>query len=543
MIIRTVDWRTVKEKTMNRNIHIDAHASGRPLYHFWKTCVSAGRANEGLRASWLEHLERTVKECGFKYIRFHGLFHDDMSVYRIINGKEVYNWQYVDDLFDRLLDVGIRPFVELSFFPIDMKKDAKTTFWWKANVTPPDSFDKWEELISRTLGHWLDRYGLDEVRNWYFEVWNEPNLHGFWDGTKSKYFEMYEVIARRIKSIDPELRVGGPATSNFVPDDRFAGDLEDLEAHRTFQSDDIDLASWKPVWIDDFLEYCHERGLPVDFISTHPYPTDFALDLTGKLAGLTRSVDSTRNDLEHLRRLVDGSPYPKAQIHLTEWSSSPSPRDCSHDSLAAAAFIVKANLDSCHLVDSLSYWTFTDIIEEPGAGESIFHGGFGLVNIQGIVKPAYHAYRFLGSLGNEELHREEGCIVTRDSKDGSVRLLAYNYPMDEVPSTIPMSIHPDRSIIEATQRKGEEITLRIEISGILPGSAFLVETLDETHGNALRAWQNMGEPEPPTRQQTKLLKCVAMETKKTVVQADKDGLLLLTIVSEPWTITSIIQLL
>jgi xylan 1,4-beta-xylosidase len=166
-----------------------------------------------------------------------------------------------------------------------------------------------------------------------------------------------------------------------------------------------------------------------------------------------------------------------------------------------------------------------------------------LVNIQGIVKPAYHAYRFLGSLGNEELHREEGCIVTRDSKDGSVRLLAYNYPMDEVPSTIPMSIHPDRSIIEATQRKGEEITLRIEISGILPGSAFLVETLDETHGNALRAWQNMGEPEPPTRQQTKLLKCVAMETKKTVVQADKDGLLLLTIVSEPWTITSIIQLL
>lgn len=298
------------------------------LNHFWSFCVGAGRANEGLGANWQEQLLFAVKECGFKYIRFHGLFHEDMFVYRKLNDKEIYNWQYIDELFDRLLEIGIKPFVEFGFCPVDMASGDKTQFWWKGNVTPPQDYNKWGELITKALTHWIARYGLEEVRKWYFEVWNEPDLSGFWDGTKSQYFELYRVTVNAVKGIDSLLRVGGPATSNFVPDDRFAGEREDFTKHMTFKDDNIDAAEWKAVWVEDFINFCSRENLAVDFISTHPYPTDFALDGHSEYKGLSRSINSTYTDLKWLRDFINRSPYPNAEIHLTEWSSSPSPRDC-----------------------------------------------------------------------------------------------------------------------------------------------------------------------------------------------------------------------
>ena len=94
------------------------------------------------------------------------------------------------------------------------------------------------------------------MRNLYFEVWNEADLHAFWNGTKSQYFELYKVSAEAVKSVDPTLRVGGPATSNFVPDARFAGEVEDVSKHVTHMIEDLESLKWEGVWIDDFLKYC-----------------------------------------------------------------------------------------------------------------------------------------------------------------------------------------------------------------------------------------------------------------------------------------------
>ncbi len=178
-------------------------------------------------ASWLEHLKLAHEACGFKYVRFHGLFHDDMFVYQGGPGKPRYNWQYVDDLFDRILAIGVRPFVELAFMPQPMAFGTRTTFWWKANTSPPKDNAQWADMVGQFLKHCIARYGKDEVRNWYFEVWNEPDLQGFWDGTKTQYFEFYMATAKAVKAVDPSLRVGGPATSNFVADQRFDGERED----------------------------------------------------------------------------------------------------------------------------------------------------------------------------------------------------------------------------------------------------------------------------------------------------------------------------
>lgn len=503
-----------------------------PLAHYWSLCVGAGRANEGLRASWLEQLKVVHDACGFGYVRFHGLFHDDMFVYREAGGKPVYNWQYIDDLFDRMLAIGVRPFVELSFSPKTLASDANTVFWWKANSSPPKDYAKWADLVGAFAQHCIVRYGIDEVRQWYFEVWNEPDLHGFWSGTRSQYFELYAVSARALKAIDPTLRVGGPATSNFVADGRFDGETQAI-SHLVdvIRPEESEQLPWRPVWVQPFLEYCAAQKLPVDFISTHPYPTDWALDGSGKGRGVTRQVEATPNDLRLLRKLVDASPYPQAAIHLTEWSTTPSPRDYGHDTVPAATYVVKANLESVGLVDSLAYWTFTDVFEEGGAGNTIFHGGFGLINYQGIVKPTFHAYRLLHTLGDEIVMQVPGGIVTRRRDTGRIAALVYHYPA-EMPLTVPAN---DRQ----TETIGTPIRVRLELGGLKPGAPLTIETLDFAHGNALAAWNALGSPASPTREQTQTIRAAGLATLRETVTADAAGRLSLDRELQPWSVVSI----
>ena len=522
-------------------LRADRHDASVPLTHFWSTCVGAGRASEGLRASWQEQLRRAHAECGFQYLRFHGLFHDDMFVYREEDGRPVYNFQYVDELFDKLLEIGVRPFVEFGFCPGDLATTKGTVFWWKGNGSPPKDFERWAELIRRTVRHWIGRYGLEEVRTWYFEVWNEPNLWPFFQGTKSQYFQLYEVTARALKAIDPGLRVGGPATSNFVPDTRFDGETEDVAAHATVvKAEDLDALDWRPVWVESFLDFCHQRDLPVDFVSAHPYPTDWALDEHGQGRKSTRGVDATPRDMTLLREMVAASLYPSAEIHLTEWNSSSSPRDFTHDFLQAATFIVRTVLASIGTAESLSYWTFTDIFEEGGAGNTIFHGGFGLINLQGIVKPAYHAYRLLASLGDELLHRGPTGVTTRRSDSGKLAALTFHYP-PEMPLSVPASFE----VVDKARRTlslGEAETLSVTWTGLEAHAPVLVETLDREHGNARAVWEAMGSPEDPTREQTEFLRAGADQTKKEVLQADAVGRFVLQRAMEPWSVVLIKQL-
>lgn len=517
-------------------IEANAAESGLPLFHFWSECVGAGRANEGLRASWLEQLKLVHDQCGFQYVRFHGLFHRDMFVYRETNGVAVYNWQYVDDLFDRMLAMGVRPFVELSFNPIDpLPVDAQGRqwsgqFWWQANASPPSNNAKWADLVQHFLRHCIQRYGLDEVRQWYFEVWNEPNLQGFFHGgSQQKYFELYRATALAVKAMDPHLRVGGPATSNF----RVPG------KPKPTPGTDEDRLDWEPIWVAAFLAYCHTNQVPVDFVSTHPYPSDFALDdHNGHVVHVHRDINATPRDLRLLRQMVDHSAFPKAEIQLTEWSSSPSPRDFTHDCLPAAAFIVKANLDSIGLVNSLSYWTFTDVFEENGAGNTIFHGGFGLVNYQGIVKPAFHAYQFLNALGDEILARTDGAIITRHRDTGKLTALAYLYP-----PTVKISLPKAETLAdaEAMMARGEPEPLKLVLNGLPPDAEVQVETLDKTHGNAVAAWEEMGRPEPPTREQAAQLRQEAQAVRVETLHADSTGHFALERSIAPWSLVLVEQ--
>ncbi|MFI3169321.1 MAG: xylann 1,4-beta-xylosidase [Faecalibacterium sp.] len=515
------------------NIVADFSTAGVHLPHFWSKCVGAGRAGEGLRADWQKQLKKSVEECGFSYLRFHGLLTDDMGiVHRRADGSIGYQFAYVDNLFDAMLEIGIRPFVEFGFMPKVMASGEASQFWWNANITPPAKMEEWYDLIYTLIAHWQERYGKEETQQWYYEIWNEADLSGFWTGTKSDYFALYKTAVTAIKSVDPALKVGGPATSNFVPDARFDGEREDVSKHITHTVEDLDSLNWRAVWVEDFLAFCAKEGLPVDFVSTHPYPTDFALDGQSKMKGRSRKKGAVKDDLIWLKNVIANSAYPHAETHLTEWSSSPSSRDCAHDFLPAANYIVKSNLDCTGLTDSLSYWVFTDIFEEAGPGPIAFHGGFGMQTLHGIAKPSHHAYRMLNALGEVEICRGEEYLVSKTS-DGGAAILMYNYAEEE-PLTVPMSVYPDTSVAVATQSQGADSEITLALSGLAPNAVLTLEIMDETHGTAVTEWLAMGAPDNLTRAQEKTLKEIADTLRTQEFTADANGALQANITLPRW---------
>jgi len=534
------------------SVRIDARVPEQtPLTHVWSACVGAGRANEALRADWREHFTDAVRTLGMRSVRFHGLFHDDMFVYRAAVGggfgpdsplaEPLYTFSYVDKVFDFILEAGARPFVELGFLPRELATDHATVFWWGAHASPPVDMDAWVALVTAVIRHWIDRYGLDEVVTWKFEVWNEPNLvPHFWTGTKTQYFELYAATARAIKDIHPALQVGGPSTSVFVPDARYDGETEDREAqHATAESSDVDALPWRPVWIEEFLAWCAERDLPVDFVTTHVYPTDYAFGASGEGKLISRYADATLDDLTLLRRLVTESAYPDAEVHVTEWSTTPSSRDSIHDTVFAATYITRAYLQCTDLAESISYWTFTDVFEEGGAGVGPFHGGFGVINEQGIRKPTFHAFAALARLGDRRLLSTDHGVVTGDTRSGAVSAVFFNYPDDMGRASVG-----SRSSYAATRElreRGPARRITHTVSGLAPGAEFLWEVLDLEHGDVAEAWHRMGEPVNLTRAQVEHLRGVAGGLRRGTLVADPAGVLAIDLVLQPWAVASIWQ--
>ncbi|MCC8102344.1 MAG: beta-xylosidase [Clostridiales bacterium] len=451
----------------------------KPLKPYWNLCVGSCHATTALREDYRKQLARCQRDLGFRYVRFHGLFDDDMSVltktHKAGDKSDTYTISFtnIDSIYDFLLSIHMKPFIELGFMPECLRTKDTTVFHYKGNTSRPSSYEVWDWLIETFAEHLIARYGRDEVRQWFFEVWNEPNLggpdspHGFWSDTMEEYFNLYEHTARTLKRVDHRLRVGGPATSNNA-------------------------------WIPEFTEFCRKNDVPVDFISTHHYPTDVilgygvedSLNFFSPKAGETqeefeqRQEEWFRNLWVHVDRGVLTQMTKKAvreaqglPVYYTEWNSL---AGLPSDGPFGASFILKTIMDGAGLTEGYSYWTFTDIFEEGGMPSKAFHGGFGLLTLQGIPKAAYRAFELLARLGDEvyEHSFSEGTVdvyAVKKKESTSIQFLAVNH----------------HSLLHDIR----EETVTITLEG-LPGEGKAeIERLDETHGNALRVWKEMGEPE------------------------------------------------
>ncbi|HEY7427074.1 MAG TPA: glycosyl hydrolase [Gemmataceae bacterium] len=429
-----------------------------PLPHVWEHTVGSCHAPLALRADWQNQLRRCHDELGFQYVRFHGLLSDNLGTLVRHRNRLVYSFFNADRIVDFLLSIGMRPFVELSFMPTALASGSATIFSYRGNVTPPTDYQQWAELIRRLVGHWTARYGRDEVRRWYFEVWNEPNLSAFWAGTQAQYFELYRHTVEAIKGVDAAFQVGGPATAANA-------------------------------WLTDFLDYCTLHGLPADFVSTHHYPNDplwsAAQDTEGELAGGQRGI--LREWTRTARHQAGGRP-----LLYTEWNASSNPRYPRQDEPYAAAFAAKSALEASEFVEAYSFWTFTDIFEENYFPSVPFHGGFGLLNLHGVPKPTYRAFELLHLMGEERLP-VEGSHETVDAwaarRGDRIMVLLTNH-------TLPR--HPI-----ATE------CVRLELADVPPPRKATLERIDNNHANAKVVWKAMGEPEYLDRVQVEVLEAAS----------------------------------
>lgn len=454
----------------SRKISVDYRAVKGRHDKFYNLSVGAGRAAEGLRADWQDQFETVARECGFKYIRFHGLLQDEMGVYsEDKNGQPKYNFQYVDALYDAILQKGLRPFVEFGFMPEKLASGGKTIFWWKGNITPPGDYDKWEGLIRALVRHWTNRYGEKEVARWYFEVWNEPNLDIFWAGTQAEYFKLYRTTARAVKSVSPHYRVGGPATAGRG-------------------------------WIRETIDFAVKNEVPLDFVTTHDYGVKgigFDGDGNQKLF-LDPSPGAIIDGVREVRAQIDSSARPKLPLHYTEWSSSYSPRDPVHDSYLSAAYILSKLKGAEGFADSLSYWTFTDIFEENGTVPSPFHGGFGMINFQGLRKPSFYAYKFLNNLGDEELKNTDGeSWACRNGR--GVQLLFWHYAP-------PVTTESNREFYTKDRPSKALGNVEITVAGLPPGTYKLnVYQIGYGVNDVYTEYLKIGAPQHLSREQVRAL--------------------------------------
>ncbi len=436
-------------------VTVNARATTTPFPHFWEEMFGSGRAILTLREAYRDDLRAVKKVANFRYVRFHAILHDEVGVYNEDeHGSPFYNFAYVDSIYDGLLRNGVRPMVEISFMPkkLAFNPDALHPFWYKQNVSPPKSMERWDGLMQHLAQHLVDRYGIDEVSQWYFEVWNEPNID-FWNGIPrlESYFELYDHTARTLKAVSPRLRVGGPATAAAQ-------------------------------WVPEFLQHTAENHVPVDFVSTHGYGDDTVENMFGTHEDI-KVDDRVGRAVAKVRGEIDRSSTPHMPLFWTEWNVPGLMQ--SRDTIYVGPALANTVRECDGNVDILSFWTFSDVFEEGGPTTGPFRGDFGLRAFDGINKPSYYAYGLLHALGDQRLANASKNVIVTRLPNGSLAIAAWNL------------VDPDQ--------QGSDHEMDLHVLGIAPGAAVTLQRVDREHGNVLARWAAMGKPRNPSPAQAEQL--------------------------------------
>ena len=443
-----------------KTIVIETQAPAHAFPHYWERMFGSGRAILALRQSYRRDLKAVKSVTDFQYVRFHDVFDSDVGSYsENKQGKPEYNFTYVDQIYDGLLANGIRPFVELSFMPQALASTPeRQPFFYHPYIAPPKDWDQWGDLIRKFARHLVERYGIDEVSGWYFEVWNEPNI-GFWAGNpkQTTYFHLYDVAAHALKSVSPRLRVGGPATAQAA-------------------------------WVKAFIKHCADGHVPVDFVSTHVYGDDTTEDVFGTHQKIARR-DMVVMAVKKVHEEVKSSPLPNLPIIFSEYNATYMNIPDITDSAFMGPWLAETIGRCDGLVHLLSYWAFSDVFEEQGVAKTPFYGGYGLVAIGHIPKASYNDFALLHRLGSERLAEENGPVIVTRRDDGTLAIALWNYA--------------------PPGNGGSSRTYKLSFKGFTGTHRAIIWTVDKHHGSPLTTWEAMGKPNFPTPAQQQILRQAA----------------------------------
>ena len=303
------------------------------------------------------------------------------------------------------------------------------------------------------------------MRAWYFEVWNEPNLFGwFWGGTQVDFFRLWQTTFQAIKSVDASFRVGGPSTG-------------------------------RADWVRELLEFGREHDCVPDYLTPHIYNNDSTTgEALAPFAGPqedkgSKSPNFSIGVMRGVRALVDELGF-KGELHWNEWGRSFHGIDTRRENPSEAAFIVRLLDRVSQDADVFAYWCISDIYDQVGYGREAFHGGYGLLSLQGLRKPAYHAFALLARLGTQrvalagtgadDLH---GAIAT--TSETAHHVLAYAYQHDDLP---------------------ERHTIAISVDLPADVDTLTLFRVDSANNNVVAQWRALGAPAYLSRRETENLR-------------------------------------
>ncbi|MEO8265960.1 MAG: xylan 1,4-beta-xylosidase [Ilumatobacteraceae bacterium] len=416
-------------------------------------------------AEFEEALRLAHDDLGVTYVRAHAILHDDNGVAtRDGDGSLHFDFTQVDEQYDRILALGIRPIVELSFMPAALARDPEqTVFTYRGIISPPREWSEWHDLVAALAAHLVDRYGIEEVRTWGFEVWNEPNLVVFWSGTQREYLRLYAESARAVKSVDATLRIGGPSTAASE-------------------------------WVEALAAFCEAEDLPLDFATSHTY---------GNLP-----LDQ--------RPTLERHGFGDAPIWWTEWGVGSTHFGAIHDAACGAPFVLSGYADVQGRMEALAYWVISDHFEELGRSPRLLHDGFGLLTLGNLRKPRYWAAHLAAHLGDHVLDARlegDGAEVLVQAwatlhDDGMVDVLVWN-------GTI------NADLVSGDQRLDRRVSLTLDN---LTAIAYTTELarIDEHHSNIVE-WLPDTTEWPDAEQMSTLRTHDVLHTEALGVMAPVDG--------------------
>lgn len=487
------------------SLDIDVSTSKQQLRHHFKNFIGFSRAKELLSEGNREILRTMQREIGFKYIKMHGLLSDDMMVYHERHdGKPIYNFNLIDNVFDFLMDQKLKPLVQFSFMPRALaKKPDKSIFYSEFIISEPKDMNKWNMLVIRLIEHLIGRYGSSEVRSWLFNVWNEPSssnaLFGF--ENDDLFYSLYQNTYSSVKSVDSSLLFGGPSSFSTY------GKNED--------------------WLFAFLEFTRANGCKPDFINVHYYDIDLSFIHSPDVEQIKKRnpiflspiPDSFSLFVERLYARLEQTEFKDTPVYLTEWNSTVSHKDLMNDTCFKSAYIVKNILENYDRFHSFGYWLVNDMHEEFLLPAETFHGGLGMFTVNNIKKPAYHAFFLLNKLGDTLIDRGDGYFITK--QEGKYQILLYNYHhySQSYAKEIWISMSYDNRYSDFTAQNDRKFSFVLSpITGMCSLTHYIV---NRAYGSAYDNLIALGDWSNPSREEINYLRNISIpKLEKQRITAD-----------------------
>eukprot|EP01084_Bolivina_argentea_P276706 472204_1 len=451
---------------------VDLSVKPLPVWNLWESCTTFDHGYLALRYDWREQLLQTHKDLNIQYVRFHNIFDDDIGIVNPKNPSLPYSYVNVDKIYDWIISIGMKPLVELDFMPSTFVSNPEqhiaTYYNYPVYGGPPKNHTQWFYFIKDFIQHLVDRYGAENISQWKFDAWNEPNLGNNWQNENLTSFEItWNYTALAVKSVNKSFRIGSPGTTGLG-------------------------------WIPEFPQWCKDNNIPLDWVSTHMYPTKSLAAKTHNgyfqvLQNLSKTIKAIDKNMGIGLTAYGCTTEPKPKN-----GKPPGEHDTSYNAACFTTFASQFQQLDSKQFELMSFTGFTDLWDQIGAFSNMFHNGLGWLTDRGVKKPTYWAlqllvdyasnrkyYPVIRNNSNEENTTLE-LFVTINNDKNQIALFVMNWMLLNYPIT------------------NETVEINLVKTVGFPNKA-IVYRIDDDHCNPLKTWEQMGSPMYPTQKQIDMI--------------------------------------